>query len=128
MEHGNDYTFWARTTKMTASEFANYKVHLIDLTTPHFGAESHTIPPGTRLRLRPGDHTVASYRYFPSDPALKFQKPSVFLFFVVDPLPWEFYIMNLLRSLDDDQLYILAKCGRRALNVIFNLTAIMASQ
>ena len=129
MEHGNDYTFWARTTKMTASEFANYKVHLIDLTTPHFGADvPPTIPPGARLRLRPGEHTVASYRYFPSEPALNFQKPSVFLFFVAGPLPREFYILNLLRGLDDDQLYVLAKCGRRALNVIFNLGTIMASQ
>ena len=82
---------------------------------------------GARLRLRPGEHAAASYRYFPNEAALNFQKPSVFLFFVVDPLPWEFYIMNLLRSLDDDQLYILAKCGRRGLNVIFNLGTIMAS-
>ena len=83
---------------------------------------------GTRPRLRPGEHTAVSYRYSSGETAHAFTRPKLYLFFIVDPLPWEFYLMNLLQALDADQLYVLCRCARRALRAIFNMPTIMANE
>ena len=97
----------------------NYNITLVDLTAQ--------LPPGTRTHASRSHHTVMSYHF--SDPTTvhNYKKPRRFIFFIVDPVPYEDGIMHLFHRLTGNQLRLLAKGKLLALEQIFDIPAPQAA-
>ena len=108
---------WYKTQGLQGST-SGPRVYYVDCTTP--------APPGLRIAATNTQHTVMSYHW--DDPATrKSARPKRYIFFVVDPVPYEDAIMHMLFSLTDTQLRLIAKAGALAIDQIFNIPELQAA-
>ena len=97
----------------------HYDIKLVDLTME--------LPPGTRVRAPRALHTVMSFHFNDPTTVLNYRKPRRFIFFIVDPVPYEEGIMHLFHRLTGNQLRLLAKGKLLALEQIFDIPALQAA-